>query len=822
MWSRSSQRPPPRPQFLPPAPPTDQTLSESRIEQLINIDANKNNNCDVVNALKSRLNNKRNESGSDQGMEDYYNGGDLSSDSGVVDNENNNYGSQLQKKAMQVDQLMNQNEALSEEEEEDEEGEYEYEYYYESEEEGEEQEEEQEERAAENDEKEKPKDSLLQLLLPEVNKDEDSPLDGMLGRLQSVRDERKAILQNLQMMKAAFSAEDGIKDEEFDFEAMEKGQSDESKEDTPAADSPQKNPSIVKLERQDSDYVQCFICNFEFGKLSKGAVMHMGLSDGEPICPKALYLTQASREKIKSVADSSDMTVEQKYKVLNLSPLARQNQDYRTSHIITDVERFLGDIQDRVKQDQVELEKIKNEPSKLPKTDQKKEKRKRWWQQDNEQKGQEADNDKSLASSKSKEDRVQHLYEKIKSHANKVCSRKPNSLAEEAKKERESKQEVESKATPVQNVNNTKPKSDIRVPVQQIQKEVPPEANEKSSICTAKANHMEELKAQMERRRVLQERYEQEKALYEMSLRAAKAEEEAALQALKEEEERIRREEKMKRRHHHHRRKHQREQEQYEVDYTSNHVEDDPSSLVREEEERNHREDKESRRHRHHRRRLREQEQYDIDNTGTQYEEDTEPLAVQEEMYEEENSHREDKESRRHHHHRRRHQREQGKYNMGDMSNQVENDPTYFAQEEEQRSLREDKESRRHRHHRRKNQREQEQYEMDITGTQNEQESASQAGQEEIDEEERSQKEDKESRRHRRHHRRHHDRSEKSHHHKRHRSHHRNKSSHRSQRERSPSDFSELVYEERHYEKEYVSLKIIFLSSYFKLLNNVT
>ena len=46
--------------------------------------------------------------------------------------------------------------------------------------------------------------------------------------------------------------------------------------------------------------------------------MHLGLEDGDPICPEALYLTEESKEKVREGVVTVDVTVET-WPILKLS-----------------------------------------------------------------------------------------------------------------------------------------------------------------------------------------------------------------------------------------------------------------------------------------------------------------------------------------------------------------------------------------------------------------------------------------------------------------------------------------------------------------------
>lgn len=120
----------------------------------------------------------------------------------------------------------------------------------------------------------------------------DEALDDMLTRIKKLREERKQILNDMSVMKAAFGDQNEaeIKEEVEEVEV--------------------KTTKLCRniSEEVSSDQICCFICGTVLGKkLNLGAMMHMGLEDGEPICPKALYLTQTSLDKIKGMAETKNL-----------------------------------------------------------------------------------------------------------------------------------------------------------------------------------------------------------------------------------------------------------------------------------------------------------------------------------------------------------------------------------------------------------------------------------------------------------------------------------------------------------------------------------
>ena len=117
---------------------------------------------------------------------------------------------------------------------------------------------------------------------------------------------------------------------------------------------------IAREEREtvgQEDSYFCFICGENLGRLSKGAVLHMGLDDGEPVCPDALYLTDESKEKIKNIASTKMFSHEAKYKLLETVDLEIYDIDYGipAEDVMDKVDAFLIDVE---KQKQLDREKF--------------------------------------------------------------------------------------------------------------------------------------------------------------------------------------------------------------------------------------------------------------------------------------------------------------------------------------------------------------------------------------------------------------------------------------------------------------------------------
>ena len=97
----------------------------------------------------------------------------------------------------------------------------------------------------------------------------------------------------------------------------------------------------------------CYICGENLGgRLTKGAAMHLGLEDGEPVCADYLYLTEESKERIRQVATTRMFDHEAKYQLLDTLDLEAWNVDYdeeddmpTARNVMDKVDAFLVDIE---------------------------------------------------------------------------------------------------------------------------------------------------------------------------------------------------------------------------------------------------------------------------------------------------------------------------------------------------------------------------------------------------------------------------------------------------------------------------------------------
>ena len=115
-------------------------------------------------------------------------------------------------------------------------------------------------------------------------------------------------------------------------------------------------------EADGSDAIYCFICDEELGgKLTKGAIMHMGLEDGEPICPEALNLTEKSKQKIKNIALTKHLDLKDKYEFLETVDLdlITSGDDLTSEDVLQKVEHFLDDIEAQKKKDEEQFDLLR-------------------------------------------------------------------------------------------------------------------------------------------------------------------------------------------------------------------------------------------------------------------------------------------------------------------------------------------------------------------------------------------------------------------------------------------------------------------------------
>ena len=106
----------------------------------------------------------------------------------------------------------------------------------------------------------------------------------------------------------------------------------------------------------------CFICGDNLGKLTKGAIMHMGLEDGDPVCADALYLTDDSKEKIRQIATTKMFTFEAKYDLLETLELETWDIDYEipAGDVMKKVDAFLLDVEEQKVRDKEKFDAMRS------------------------------------------------------------------------------------------------------------------------------------------------------------------------------------------------------------------------------------------------------------------------------------------------------------------------------------------------------------------------------------------------------------------------------------------------------------------------------
>ena len=126
------------------------------------------------------------------------------------------------------------------------------------------------------------------------------------------------------------------------------------------------HPARKKISKEEKEHSEgvfyCFICGENLGKMTKGTVMHMGLEDGEPVCPEALYLTDESKEKIMSIASTRMFSYEDKYGLLDTMELETWDLEYDipTGDLMDKVDAFLQDVEVQKKKDAEKFEAMRN------------------------------------------------------------------------------------------------------------------------------------------------------------------------------------------------------------------------------------------------------------------------------------------------------------------------------------------------------------------------------------------------------------------------------------------------------------------------------
>ena len=204
----------------------------------------------------------------------------------------------------------------------------------------------------------------------------DDNLDEMLGRVKKLREERQQILKDMAMLRDATSDETTLKPINTDNNDIDNQDHNENRGRLGSFDSgigPSKSVttegSVVETRKvshksnEDSDIIYCFICDEELGKLNKQAVIHMGLEDGEPICPEALNLTEKSKQKIRNIALTTHLDLKTKYEfleTLDLDLLTGEDYDFTVEDALQKVENFLDDIEEQKQKDQQQFDLIRD------------------------------------------------------------------------------------------------------------------------------------------------------------------------------------------------------------------------------------------------------------------------------------------------------------------------------------------------------------------------------------------------------------------------------------------------------------------------------
>lgn len=91
--------------------------------------------------------------------------------------------------------------------------------------------------------------------------------------------------------------------------------------------------------------------------------MHMGLEDGEPICPEALNLTEKSKQKIKNIALTKHLDLRAKYdflETLDLDLLTGEDYDLTSEDVLQKVEHFLDNMEEQKKKDKEQFDLLRD------------------------------------------------------------------------------------------------------------------------------------------------------------------------------------------------------------------------------------------------------------------------------------------------------------------------------------------------------------------------------------------------------------------------------------------------------------------------------
>lgn len=186
---------------------------------------------------------------------------------------------------------------------------------------------------------------------------EDS-LDDMLGRVRKLREERQQILKDMAMLKDAFNEQESNENADNIVERDRLSSFDSGIGKSTEGSQTRKVSHQSSENYTDSDTFYCFICDEDLGsKLTKGAIMHMGLEDGEPICPEALHLTEKSKQKIKNIALTKHLDLKDKYDFLETLDLDLiTSEDYDPEDVLQKVESFLDHMEEQKKKDQEQFD----------------------------------------------------------------------------------------------------------------------------------------------------------------------------------------------------------------------------------------------------------------------------------------------------------------------------------------------------------------------------------------------------------------------------------------------------------------------------------
>ena len=253
----------------------------------------------------------------------------------------------------------------------------------------------------------------------------DTNLDDMLSRIKNLREERKQILLDMTAIKNAFGTNTEVQEAHIMDDGICSGNNTPNSElfnsfsndcETSGKNSPVIHPSLLsrsgrrsidsgigskslcsvqdgsptaeletlavkaakssffgndgqaarKISKEkvaEDGEMFCFICGDKMGaKLSKGAIMHMGLEDGDPVCPDALYLTDESKEKISQIATTKTFNFEAKYELLGTLDLETWDIDcdIPSGDVMQKVDAFLVDVESQKQRDKERFDAMRN------------------------------------------------------------------------------------------------------------------------------------------------------------------------------------------------------------------------------------------------------------------------------------------------------------------------------------------------------------------------------------------------------------------------------------------------------------------------------